>query len=665
MAKQKGKADNSSALVKAADTEVEAYGFIRERLGEIGWIVKDPARGGDGQVWTQNQCLAHGTIKRAFATQRPENIIKLGEQSVWIVEAKATRKQLDVAVSEAIGYAKLINDLGEPFRATVATGVAGNESDGYDVKSVVLIGSEWHPLTINGQQATGFLSPSDARYLSEHGGCDVKDFAPSQRTFLRAATRINEILHYGGIEHNERAKTIAALLLAVLDRVPDIDASLPVLIRDINTRSGNVLRENDKPQFERHVEIIPPTSQKNHVKYRSALIRTIMELQNLNIRSAMNSSTDVLGQFYEVFLKYGNGAKEIGIVLTPRHVTRFAVEAVGVTGNDIVLDPACGTGGFLVAAFDHVRRNGTTDQLARFKRYGVFGIEESSTVALLAIVNMIFRGDGKHNITEGNCLTTFLGPRAVSGRPSAKFVDKKPAPGTEPVTRVLMNPPFAKKGDESEYLFVDSALQKMSDGGLLFALLPLDCMFGAGKEKIWRERDLLGKNTLLAALTLPAELFYPTALKQVVAIIVKKGFPHKPKQPVFWARIAHDGHLKVKSKRLPASELVPPRVEPDQLAEVLPHLQAFLAAPNAQAFNVPTFYKTAPVDYADPLLELLPEAYLDAQPVTQEDIAHGIDALLRETASFLIRFNRETMAATFDAEATPDSRDKGDDDADD
>lgn len=392
-----------------------------------------------------------------------------------------------------------------------------------------------------------------------------------------------------------------------------------------------------------------------------------MELQNLNIRSAMNSSTDVLGQFYEVFLKYGNGAKEIGIVLTPRHITRFAVEAVGVSGQDIVLDPACGTGGFLVAAFDYVRRNGTSEQLARFKKYGVFGVEESSTVALLAIVNMIFRGDGKHNITEGNCFSTFLAPRMVNGRPTAKFSDAPPSAGTEPVTRVLMNPPFAKDDDEAEHLFVDSALKKMADGGLLFALLPLDSMFGSREEKIWRERDLLGRHTLLAALTLPAELFYPTALKQVVAIIVKKGFPHPKQQPVFWARIAHDGHLKIKSKRLPATDLSPPRHEPDQLTEVLPHLRSFLADPVSNRFNIPRFCKTAPVDYDDPLLELLPEAYLDNVPASQEEISRGVDVLLRETASFLIRFRREAMAETFDAEAAPggDTDDDGEvDDAD-
>src|ERR1700733_567078 len=104
------------------------------------------------------------------------------------------------------------------------------------------------------------------------------------------------------------------------------------------TRSENELKANGKPDFAPFVKILQPTSTSNHVKFKNALVKTILELLNLNICSAMNSSTDVLGQFYEVFLKYGNGAKEIGIVLTPRHVTRFAVDAVGVSDHDIVLD---------------------------------------------------------------------------------------------------------------------------------------------------------------------------------------------------------------------------------------------------------------------------------------------------------------------------------------
>src|SRR5205085_6737146 len=139
-----------------------------------------------------------------------------------------------------------------------------------------------------------------------------------------------------------------------------------------NARAERILRQEQKAEFVGYITIALPTTEDNHVKFKTALVRTIQELRKLNIRSAMNSGTDVLGKFYEVFLKYGNGAKEIGVVLTPRHVTRFAVDALGVGANDIVFDPACGTGGFLVAALDHVRRSVGGAPFDRFKKNNLF-----------------------------------------------------------------------------------------------------------------------------------------------------------------------------------------------------------------------------------------------------------------------------------------------------
>jgi hypothetical protein len=461
--------------------------------------------------------------------------------------------------------------------------------------------------------------------------------------FISAAERINEILHAGGINKNDRAKTMAALLLAVIDTPPDLDTKLPVLIADINSRSEAELKANGKPDFAPFVKLLPPTNTSNHVKFRNALVKTILELQNLNIRSAMNSSTDVLGQFYEVFLKYGNGAKEIGIVLTPRHITRFAVEAIGIGPKDIVLDPACGTGGFLVAAFDHVRRNSTKQQIEKFKRFNLFGIEQESYVAVMAIVNMIFRGDGKHNITEGNCFATFMAEKSINGHSSARFTKSATVPGNEPVTRVLMNPPFALRGsNEHEYKFVTHALSLMSDGGILFSLLPLDALFGSRDEKVWRRDVLLRNHTLLSVVTMPDELFYPAAQKQVAGVIVKKGQPHPKKQPVFWGRI------EVKAKRLPAQELRPPRSELDQVPTILTLLRGFIAAPGATSINVPRLCKSAPIDYDDPLLELLPEAYVDSEPPSPDDLAKAVDDMVRETAAFLVRFGKESRARNYD-----------------
>ena len=635
------------------ETEVEAYDFIRRQLRELGWKVRNPGLGSGGQVWTQNQCLGHPIIKKALGTTRPENIIQVSEERLWVIEAKAARNDLARATDEAMNfYARKINEMPGRLRALLATGVAGTEELGYLIRTSICLDGQWREVTINGQVATGLLSPAQVATLLHDNVSDVHEYSPPQRLFLTAAERINAILHIGGINKNDRAKTMAALLLSVIDEPPNLDTKLSVLIGEINTRSEAILRQHGKPDFAPFVKILQPTNTTNHIKFKAALVQTIQQLQNLNIRSAMNSSTDVLGQFYEVFLKYGNGAKEIGIVLTPRHITRFAVEAIGVSYDDVVLDPACGTGGFLVAAFDHVRKTSTEQQRERFKKYNIFGIEQESAVAALAIVNMIFRGDGKNNITEGNSFSTFLTKRTVSGHASAQYINHPPERGSEAVTRVLMNPPFALKGTtDKEHRFVSQALSQMIDGKILFALVPLNALFGSRDEKVWRRDDLLANHTLLAVVSFPEELFYPAAQKQVAGIIVKKGIPHPRGQPVFWAMIEKDGHIKSKSKRMAASEFFPARTEPNQLPEVLLPLQQFIAHPTTVTANKPKFYKTMPVDFSDPLLELLPEAYLDTEPLSSTELHKAVDEMARLTASFLVRFGREATIDNYEDEA--------------
>jgi type I restriction enzyme M protein len=136
--------------------------------------------------------------------------------------------------------------------------------------------------------------------------------------------------------------------------------------------------------------------------------------------------------------------------------------------------------------------------------------------------------------------------------------------------------------------------------------------------------DLLAHNTLLGVVSFPDQLFVPAALKQVVGIIVKKGIPYAAKQNVFWGRVARDGHVVVKARRLPANDLVPPRNEPNDIDRVLPALQSFVPNPGQVQWNEPLLYKTAPIDFADPLLELLPEAYVDNLHVTREALEQEI-----------------------------------------
>lgn len=171
---------------------------------------------------------------------------------------------------------------------------------------------------MNDKEVSGLLQKDIALRIIRENRSDLEDVPIDKKLFLSKAEKINAILHLGAINKNHRAKVMASLLLSMIDDTPSNRNSAPsVLINEINSRARRILRKEGKENFADFINISLPPTEDNHIKFKNALVQTLQELDSLNIRSAMNSGTDVLGEFYEVFLKYGNGAKEIGIVLTP------------------------------------------------------------------------------------------------------------------------------------------------------------------------------------------------------------------------------------------------------------------------------------------------------------------------------------------------------------
>ncbi|MDH5482872.1 MAG: SAM-dependent methyltransferase [Candidatus Bathyarchaeota archaeon] len=616
-------------------TETDAYAWVKRDLKEKGWDVRNPARHPHGEVYTQNEVFSHEELRRQLEGSQPENVVKVEEAHFWVIEAKREHTQLQQALNEAKEYANSINR-SQTIRAIVVSGVAGNEYDGYITRSAFFDGNEFRPITINGREVSGLLQKEIAKKIARENTPDLEDVPIDKTLFLSKAEKINEILHLGAINKNYRARVMASLLLSLVDETPPNRNNPPsVLIGEINSRASRVLRLQGKGNFADFIEIALPPTEDNHAKFRNALVQTMQELDSLEIRSAMNSGTDVLGEFYEVFLKYGNGAKEIGIVLTPRHITKFAAEVLNIALQDIVYDPTCGTGGFLVAALDYVKRNANEIQLNRFKQNNVFGIDQEPEVVALALVNMIFRGDGKTNITEGNCFQKNLKTAIIDGQPSARYVSVEESnENQEPITKVLMNPPFAlKTSDEKEYKFINHALKQMQSGGVLFSVLPSSIMIKGGRVLAWR-RQLLQQNTLLAVITFPHDLFYPIG-QHTIGVFVKKGIPHPRNQNVFWIRAINDGLLKKKGKRLPN-----PRASND-LETIKNDLKSFLANPDVQIVNIPEFQKACPIDFSDRHLELVPEAYLDSKIPNNQEIEEGIEQLIRQSVAYMIKSKRE------------------------
>lgn len=288
-----------------------------------------------------------------------------------------------------------------------------------------------------------------------------------------------------------------------------------------------------------------------------------------------------------------------------------------------------------MAAFDHVRSNATKSQLEYFKKHKIFGIEQQPKVASLAIVNMIFRGDGKNNIIDNDCLSQALVKTKVNGEDTAEYVPKDKASGSQAVTKVLMNPPFAlKEKDEKEFNFVQHALNQMEDGGLLFAVLPLSVMLKGGVYKTWRKNKLLSENTLLSVVTFPEDLFYPVGVN-TCGVFIKKGYPHKKDYPVLWIRAMQDGYGKVKGKRLLDSRI------PNNIAQIEQELKAFLSDPTTKIKSREESVKVCPINLDDSALELTPEVYLDSHTPSLNELTDDMEKLVREYVAFLIRERKE------------------------
>ena len=418
---------------------------------------------------------------------------------------------------------------------------------------------------------------------------------------------------------------MAALLLALAqDGKFQIHSDPTRLMREINGLIRDLLHKHGKEEFAGIIELTLPATERNHKKFRKAIIETLQHLREMNIRSAINSSDDALGKFYETFLKYANGAKEMGIVLTPRHITRFAADVVGIGPNDVVFDPACGTGGFLISALETIKADGYSDH-KKFASESLYGVEQRDDVYGLAIVNMIFRGDGKSHIYDGDCFDYAFWKR---DREMSYSINEEPPEGANaPFTRVLMNPPFKQPTSEPE--FVNYGLKHMVKDGIMFALLPYICI-EPNKYQTWR-KQLLKRHTLRAVIKFDKNLFYPVQ-EATYALILQAHEPHDAKNEVFIGCLFDDNHRPRKSKMLSNHEVS------DNLEKLTKDVRRFLLGQSVDSINrEQTIITIDPEDHCN----FAPEAYLTTGecPIASVDI--GFRAIETKTAKLRVEAKDE------------------------
>ena len=231
-----------------------------------------------------------------------------------------------------------------------------------------------------------------------------------------------------------------------------------------------------------------------------------------------------LGDVYEQILKDLQSAGNAGEYYTPRAVTEFMVQMVDPKLGETVLDPACGTGGFLTCTIEHVREHYVKQPADERKlQASIRGVEKKPLPHLLATTNMLLHGiDVPSGIRHDNTLARPY--KDIGPRDRVDVIITNPPFGGMEEDGIEQNFPSQFRTRETADLFLVLIMQMLKPGGRAAIVLPDGTLFGEGIKTRIKER-LMSECNLHTIVRLPNGVFAPYTSIKTNLLFFTKGEP--------------------------------------------------------------------------------------------------------------------------------------------
>lgn len=309
----------------------------------------------------------------------------------------------------------------------------------------------------------------------------------------------------------------------------------------------------------------------NKDRLPDALLKDLIEHFSALGLSNSRVTSDVIGDAYEYLIKKFADAtnKKAGEFYTPRSVVRMMVDILNPREGETVYDPACGTGGMLLAAVEHVREGGGDPRTFFGKLYGQ---EKNLTTASVARMNLLLHGIEDFVVERGDTLRHPVFGDASTG-------------GLATFDNVIANPPFSLKdwgreiwendpwgrafaglptNSSGDFAWVQHMISSMAPlSGRMAVVLPQGALFRGGEEGKIR-RKLLELDLIEAVIGLAPNLFYGTGLAACIMILRRRKPPERAGQV-----------LIVDASELYRKDRAQNYLEPEHAAKILAWIQAF------------------------------------------------------------------------------------------
>ena len=364
-----------------------------------------------------------------------------------------------------------------------------------------------------------------------------------------------------GLGENDRVYLVAASIIATLG-IPkkvsplekdDLKSSLEEGNRDgdiVLRKIKAFLNEKQIPKDKKDLIVRTlantlTTENINKVEKGESQLKRVFSkiVDDLGIYYKTDLTTDFTGKlFNEMYSWLGFTQDKLNdVVLTPSYVATLLVKLARVNKDSFVWDFATGSAGLLVAAMNEMLDDAKKTlkspeeinrKSAEIKAKQLLGLEILSNIYMLATLNMILMGDGSSNILNKDSLNDFDGKYGF-GNTDDDF----------PADAFVLNPPYSAKGNGM--IFVEKALSMMKKG---YAAIIIQGSAGSGKAVEYNKK-ILEKNTLLASIKMPIDLFVGKSSVQTYVYVFKIGEAHEKDETVKFIDFSNDGYTRTNRKK--------------------------------------------------------------------------------------------------------------------
>jgi type I restriction enzyme M protein len=284
-----------------------------------------------------------------------------------------------------------------------------------------------------------------------------------------------------------------------------------------------------------------------------------------------------LGDAFEYLLSVLGSQGDAGQFRTPRHIIDFMVEVLAPKKGDVILDPACGTAGFLISAYKHILRHNTDangnstltpDDRERLAK-NFQGYDISPDMVRLSLVNMYLHGFTDPHIVEYDTLTSDERWNEFADVILANPPFMSPKGGIKPHKR------FSIQAKRSEVLFVDYMAEHLTPTGRAGIIVPEGIIFQS-QDAYQALRKMLVENSLVAVVSLPGGCFNPYSGVKTSILILDKSLARQSDTIAFF-KVENDGYDLGAQRRA---------IENNDLPQVQAELTGYLHALRSGASTV-------------------------------------------------------------------------------